>query len=399
MAKTARRDMPSLAGAPWLVEPRLQHILAVLSEGGGEARIAGGAIRNALLGVAVADVDIATTLLPPEVMRRGAAAGFGVHPTGLDHGTVTLVCQHLPVEVTTLRRDVSTDGRRASVAFTTDWAEDAERRDFTINAMYCDAAGQITDYTNGCDDIRKRCVRFVGRPSRRIREDYLRILRFFRFHAHYGRGPLQADGLAACRRLRKGITTLSAERITQEMLKLLAAPKPWLALKAMEEAGILRLVLPGLPDWRVIKRLPLDPLLRLFALNGQSANVGGRFRLSNPQKARLQKLEEAPAITPEFRPNERHKMIYHLGAAAFADAVSLTWARSRAPLSAPEWQELAELPRHWVPPTFPVNGKDLQQAGLAAGPGLGRALRELEDWWIASDFAASREDLLKHLET
>jgi tRNA nucleotidyltransferase/poly(A) polymerase len=170
-------------------------------------------------------------------------------------------------------------------------------------------------------------------------------------------------------------------------------------LKAMAEGGILKLILPGEPDLRLLKRLPNDPLLRLFALNGQSSDVGEHFRLSNPQLARLQNLAEAPTITPEFRASERRKVLYHLGPAAYADAVTLSHARGRATLADPHWLELRQLPAAWTAPKFPLNGKDLQAAGFASGPVLGRALRDLEDWWIASDFAATKQDLLKHLET
>jgi poly(A) polymerase len=385
---------PDLAGQHWLREPRLQRVLEMLNENGGEARIAGGAVRNALLRVPVADVDIATTLQPQEVVRRAVAVGFAAHPTGIDHGTVTIVHHHMPFEITTLRRDVTTDGRRATVAFTTDWAEDAARRDFTINAMYCDASGKIYDFTDGYKDVLKRRVRFVGLPSRRIREDFLRILRFFRFHAHFGRGAIDTQGLAACARLRRGIAGLSAERIRQELFKLLVAPRAIETLKSMAEVRVLPFVLPYEPHWRVLQRLPADAVLRLAALAASPGEMQEHLRLSNGDARRLQAISEAPAITPDFRPAERRRVLYHLGAPAFADAVRLTWARSRARLDDPGWRGLFALAADWPVPKFPVSGKDLASIGLAPGPSMGETLRALEDWWIASDFKPTREALL-----
>ena len=207
-------ELPSLAQEAWLVDPHLQKVMAVLSRNGG-VRVVGGAVRNALMGLPVADVDLATTHLPLEVIKLCKAAKFGVHLTGIDHGTVTVTCGKGVFEVTTLRRDVATDGRRATVAFTEDWAEDAARRDFTMNAIYCDAIGKCYDYTNGYADILNRKVRFVGAANMRIREDYLRILRFFRFHAAYGNGAPERIGLAACVALKSGLQNLSAERIRQ----------------------------------------------------------------------------------------------------------------------------------------------------------------------------------------
>ena len=387
-------DLPSLAGESWLRDHRLQSLLALLNDGGGEARVAGGAVRNALLGVAVADVDVATTVPPQEVVRRCVRSGFAVHPTGIDHGTVTVVVHHMPFEVTTLRRDVTTDGRRATVAFTGEWAEDAARRDFTMNAIYCDATGKIHDFTNGYGDILRRRVRFVGTPSQRIREDYLRILRFFRFHAHYGKGAPDPQGLAACTRLRTGLDGLSAERIRQELLKLLVAPRAVATLKIMHKAGVLRHVVDAAPEWRVLNRLPPDAILRLSVLARETASLQDHLRLSNEQAKRLQAIAEAPLLSPDFRDTERRRILYHIGPQAWRDAVCLCWARSRAPLDDPAWQALADLPDGWPIPKFPVTGRDLQAAGFSAGPGLGEALRKLEDWWIASDFKPAREDLL-----
>ncbi|MBL8790602.1 MAG: CCA tRNA nucleotidyltransferase [Rhizobiales bacterium] len=387
-------ELPSLAHAEWLKDQRLQTVLALLNSEGGEARVAGGAVRNALLGVPVADIDIATTLRPEEVARRGKAKGLAVHPTGIEHGTVTLVVQRMPFEVTTLRRDVSTDGRRATVAFTGDWEEDASRRDFTINAMYCDAGGKIYDFTNGYADIQKRKVRFVGLPSRRIKEDYLRILRFFRFHAGYAVGTPDVDGLAACVRLRRGLSTLSAERVRQELLKLLVAPGAVAVLKVMAKTGILAHVIPAEPNWRTLGRLPPDAILRLSAIARTPTALRDRLRLSNDECRRLQAITEAPPITPDYRPDERRRILYHIGPQGWRDAALLSLAQSRAPLDDAAWQELVGLPGGWPLPKFPVSGRDLQALGFLPGPALGEALRKLEDWWIASDFKPTREELL-----
>lgn len=394
MWRLAEDELPSLANESWLRELRLQAALSLLSAKGGEARVAGGAIRNALLKVPVADIDIATTLPPEDVMRRCKAAGFSVHPTGIEHGTVTIVNQHMPFEVTTLRSDVSTDGRRATVAFTQDWAGDAARRDFTMNAMYCDAHGKIFDYASGYVDIRKHLVRFVGDPETRIREDYLRILRFFRFHAHYGRGAADAEGLAACTLLRAGIASLSAERIRQEFLKILVAPRAVETLKLMAEADILQSVLDFTPDWEVVGRLPADGILRLAALARAASGLQERLRLSNEQNKRLMAVLDAPDVTPELTSAERHRVLYALGERTFMDAVAMSRARAEQPFDDNDWNVLSATSKNWPVPQFPVTGRDLQAIGLAPGPALGECLRALEDWWIASDFKPTREALL-----
>ncbi|MCA0432744.1 MAG: CCA tRNA nucleotidyltransferase [Proteobacteria bacterium] len=395
-----RRDLTLKAGQrAWLREPRLRALLRLLNGDGGETRVAGGAIRNAILGQPIADIDLATTLLPEQVSARAARQGFSVHPTGIDHGTVTVVVQGGPFEVTTLRRDVSTDGRRATVAFTADWRKDAFRRDFTMNAMFCDAAGKIYDFTDGYAACVNHRVSFVGSPAGRIREDYLRILRFFRFHAAYGRGALDQAGLAACKRLRKGLASLSVERIRQELLKLLVAPRAVETLKAMAEAKILAMVLPFQPEWRVLKRLPADAMLRLHVLAAPSDDLQQRLRLSKDEAKRLRALAEAPPLSPALRPDERRQLLYALGPAAFRDAVHLAWARSRASLADPQWRSLLRLPGRWAAPQFPVTGADLIATGLAPGPAMGEMLRSLEDWWIASSFKPSRGDLLARAKT
>jgi poly(A) polymerase len=388
-----KHELPSLADEAWLKEPRLQNVLRVLNSDG-ETRVAGGAVRNALLGVPVADVDIATTLLPDQVMRISKAAGFGVHLTGIEHGTVTVVNDGAAFEVTTLRNDIETDGRHAVVSFTHDWAEDAARRDFTVNALYCDLSGNIYDFTNGYMDILKRKVRFVGVPSQRIREDYLRILRFFRFHAYYGKGKTDEAGMKACVRLKAGLKTLSAERVRQELLKLLVGPNAVKVLKLMAEAGILKIILPHTDEWRILCRLPVDAVLRTFVLAKEPSALKDRLRLSNVDADRLQSLASAPDLSPSLSQPERRRLLYHIGVERWHDAVHLGWAKSRAKSDDVNWSELLALPGTWTPPVLPVKGADIVAAGFAPGPKVGQVLAALEDWWVASDFTPTKDDLL-----
>jgi poly(A) polymerase len=392
-----RRKVPSLARQAWLRDERLQSLLRVLNSEG-EARVAGGAVRNALLGVPVADVDVATTLAPTDVMQLCKAKGFGVHPTGVEHGTVTITVEKHPFEVTTLRRDIETNGRHAVVLFTNDWAEDAARRDFTVNAMYCDAVGKIFDFTNSYEDIQKRRVRFVGHPSWRIKEDYLRILRFFRFHARYGKGSPDKDGLKACTRLKAGLAHLSAERVRQEMLKLLEAPRAIETLKVMSRTGILKKIIPYTEEWRVLDRLPQDGILRLFALSKGPTQLKDRFRLSNAQGQRIDALMVAPDVSPALSKAEQRRLIYQLGADGWKDAVALSQAKSRASLTDRPWRAMLKLADSFQRPEFPVSGHDLTEKGITPGPKMGQLLRDLEDWWLASDFKPGKDELLDKLE-
>ncbi|MCA3555083.1 CCA tRNA nucleotidyltransferase [Aestuariivirga sp.] len=389
--------LPSLAAAAWLREPALQRLFAVLAAAGGEGRVAGGAVRNALLGEDVTEIDVATTLSPDAVTAACVAAGMAVHPTGFDHGTVTVVAGHHPFEVTTLRHDLETDGRRARVAFTGDWAADARRRDFTMNALYCDARGTVHDFVNGWPDVEARRVIFVGDAEQRIAEDCLRILRFFRFHARYGHGAPDAAGLDACTRLRSGLDHLSAERIRQEMFKLMAAPGAAETLRLMAARGILARLLPYTEDWGVLERLPPDPLLRLAVLARDPLSMPGRWRLSNHEARRLEAVVSLIPPTPALRPAEQRIILYQTGAAAWRDLVHIAWARSGAAADGARWRDLLELPDRWPIPSLPVAGKDLVASGMSPGPEIGAMLRKLEDWWVASDFQPGRDELLKRL--
>ena len=387
----------SLARAPWLRAASLQRIFAAIGNAGGEARVAGGAVRNALLGIPVADIDLATNLSPEQVTKACKAAGLAVHPTGIDHGTVTVVSNHHPYEVTTLRHDIETDGRRAKVQYTDDWQADAMRRDFTMNALYCDASGKLYDFTNGYADLLRKRIIFVGSAAKRIEEDYLRVLRFFRFHARFGKGTPDKAGLEACVRHRKGLGGLSAERIRQEMFKLLAAPGAVPTLKLMAKHGILSHLLPYTEQWRVIARLPPDPVLRLAVLAAMPASMKDRWRLSNVEERRIAQIVSRMPPTPALRPREQRAMLYHLGAEAWRDLVQVAWARSRDAMNDRRWKRLLRLPDRWPVPALPLSGHDLIATGLPPGPAVGDALRQLEDWWVASDFKPDKDELLARL--
>ncbi|WP_409411642.1 CCA tRNA nucleotidyltransferase, partial [Brevundimonas sp.] len=301
----------SMRGQPWLEASATRTVMTALETAGGPgcARFVGGCVRNSLLDQPVDDIDIATLLTPAQTMAALKAAGLKAVPTGVEHGTVTGVSERRPYEITTLRRDVETDGRRAVVAFTQDWAEDAARRDFRLNALYADAAGQVFDPTGGglADAAAGRIV-FVGEAETRIREDYLRILRFFRFYAWYGRGAPDADGLAACAALKTGMDQLSAERVSKELLKLLAAPDPRPAVQAMAEAGVLEQVLPQVQPltlFQAICDLTPDPVLRLSALlpaeAAAVADVAAALRLSNAHRDRLTAaVADGPVVAPDM---------------------------------------------------------------------------------------------------
>jgi len=388
---------PPLARKTWLRSPAIRKVFAAIREAGGEARVAGGAVRNALLGIPVADVDLATTLSPQAVTAACVAAGLKVHPTGIEHGTVTVVAEHHPYEITTLRHDVETFGRHARVKFTDDWQADAARRDFTMNALYCDERGKVYDFTGGYDDILRNRIRFVGSPAQRIEEDYLRILRFFRFHAQFGRGQPDRSALAACVRHRKGLDRLSAERIRQEMFKLLAAPGAVATLKLMARHGILSHLLPYTEHWRVIGRLPPDPVLRLAVLAADPAAMKDRWRLSNHEGKRIEAMTSLVPPSPQLRPREQRIVLYQIGAEAWRDLAHLAWARSAARLDDRKWKRLLRLPQRWDIPRFPVNGHDMKGAGFAAGLEMGQALKRLEDWWVASDFKPSKDELLSRI--
>ncbi|MGB5801579.1 MAG: CCA tRNA nucleotidyltransferase, partial [Mesorhizobium sp.] len=409
----------SLTGkADWLAEEHLQHLLAVLNEGGEEARIAGGAVRNALIGAPVADVDIAATTLPAETIRRAEAAGLKAVPTGVEHGTVTVVAGGRPFEVTTLRADIETDGRHAKVSFGRDWKADAERRDFTINALYADADGRVVDLVGGLADIEARRLRFIGDAEQRIREDYLRILRFFRFFAWYGAGRPDAEGLKACARLKDGLDRLSAERVWAELKKLLAAPDPARALLWMRQSGALTRVLPESEKWGIDAIHALvrseqdlgwqpDPLLRLEAIVPPDAvrmeALAVRLRLSTREATRLKQWSLADPVASRTTEAQLARKLYRGDVRAITDRLLLALASARAKaveddaamIEAGGYSRLLAFAQKWEKPVLPIKGADLSALGAVPGPRIGAALKALEDEWIDSGFTLARDALLE----
>lgn len=400
---------------PWLQAKETRAVMAALEAAGGagSARFVGGCVRNALLGKPVDDIDIATTLTPPEVISAVKGAGLKAVPTGIDHGTVTVVSGGKPFEVTTLRRDVETDGRRAVVAFTTDWVEDAQRRDFRLNALYADAAGVVFDPTGeGVADAAAGRIVFVGDAEQRILEDGLRILRFFRFCAWYGRGEPDADGLAACARLKDRLGQLSAERVSKELLKLLAADDPRPVVRVMAASGVLSAVLPqaqGLARFDSLvgieteQLFQCDPLLRLAALLPDDSTVGlevaEALRLSNAQRDRLvAALGREPRVVSWMSPREARRAVYRLGAQAFCDRTLLAWAASDRPAATIQWRALLPMAQTWPRPVFPLSGEEVMAAGVPKGPMIGLIMREVEDWWIDHDFTDDKLSMVEQLK-
>ncbi len=400
--------------APWLHTPAIEKVFAALANGGATTRVVGGAVRNALMDRPVNEIDIATTAIPEQTTRLVKAAGLGAYPTGIDHGTVTVVADGQPYEVTTLRRDVETDGRRAVVAFTDNWKEDASRRDFTINALYCDLDGSLYDPVGGLEDLRKRRVRFIGDAKERIREDFLRILRFFRFSAQYANGQIDPTGLAAAEELKDGLSLLSAERVRAEMLKLFAAPGAPEVLAIMYKAGILQLAIRTVIEPDRFARLAAieaalgeapDPISRLAALAvihpGDDTFLAEQLKLSNAEASRIRAVfASEPGIDPHTPEAAGRAALYKLGPENFKRAVLLAWARSDASPNAASWRARALLPDRWKAPKMPVSGSDVIALGYAPGPAIGSVLQAFENWWIGNNFPSDAEEqrtMLKEL--
>jgi poly(A) polymerase len=409
----------------WLRAPSTVKVIAALTAAGGEdcARFVGGCVRNALLREPVGDIDIATTLTPDQVAAALVAAGLKAVPTGVAHGTVTAVADRRPFEITTLRRDVETDGRHARVQFTDDWIADASRRDFTINAMSCRPDRMIYDPFGGIADLAAGRIEFVGDPFQRIDEDVLRLLRFFRFFAHFGLPPADIPALNACRARAGRLAELSGERIAAELLKLLAAADPLPALVLMQGVGVLAALLGDHADLgraraltflesRGVRRpsIGVDPLRRLAALlhpdAAKAAQLAARLRLSNAQTERLVQMAAPETVVDRLmEPPEQRRQLYRLGSEPFRDLTLLNWAHARADDGyVPHgdngrWMAMLDLAEDWAIPDFPLRGEDVLTLGVPPGPDVGRLLAVLRAWWEEEDFRPGRDDLLKRLRS
>ena len=402
-------DIPSLKNQIWLRDDETQKVMSALNDGA-TARFVGGCVRNALMSVPVEDVDIATSDEPATSTAKLEAAGFKVVPIGADHGTVMAVGAERSYEVTTLRVDMETDGRHADVAFTQDWQGDAERRDFTFNALYADADGTVHDPLGGHDDLKARRVRFIGDAETRIKEDYLRILRFFRFHAAYGEGDLDPESLQACAANRDGLAKLSAERIQTELFKLLGADNAVPVVRAMAAAGILGDVVPEasrldrferLLDIEVTQLFSSDPVLRLGAIvdGAEATTTAERLRLSNADRDRLTAMHtDDTKIVCYLSMREVRRALYNLGLQLFKDRVMLGWADDGKTTNAFQWRALLAMADSWERPELPLTGSMIMSAGVPEGPEIGRVRDEVEEWWIDSDFTEDEFSIIERLK-
>jgi poly(A) polymerase len=396
-----------------------RRVLQSLMRTGQEARFVGGCVRDALLGVEGADIDIATPLPPDEVMRRLKQDGMRVIPTGLKHGTVTAIVELVPFEITTLRKDVDTDGRHATVAFTTDWGQDAARRDFTFNAMSLSPEGELHDLFNGQADLLAGRVRFVGEAANRIREDRLRLLRFFRFHARFGRGDPDPDTLEACAAAAPQLNALSGERVRDEILKLLCLDRAVSTWRVMLERGIVQHLLPQATninrlaaldrlEWLVGETEPLARLAALLPAGEQgvgergageraAAEVAERLRLSGAQRDQLLMLCDPPIpVHPDLPQKQRRVALQKLGPEITRALLMLAAAESGTP-TVELLEPLAEA-ASWTIIPFPLQGQDVLDRGIAAGPEVGRLLAEVEAWWTFRDYRPHRDDCLLELD-
>ncbi|MGM4920154.1 CCA tRNA nucleotidyltransferase [Tardiphaga sp. 813_E8_N1_3] len=392
-------SLRKLHDAPWLTSGPSGQVLALLNGNGEEARAVGGAVRNALMKLPVGEIDIATTALPDEVIRRAKAAHIKSVPTGIEHGTVTLVVDGAPFEITTLREDVETFGRKAKVAFGRDWKCDAERRDFTMNGLSASIDGVVHDHVGGLSDLDARRVRFIGDPDRRIAEDYLRILRFFRIHAAYGAGTPDREGYLASIRGRDGLAGISAERIRMELLKLLMADGAFAAVDAMVDAGLMLRIAGGvtykgpfaamIAIEQVLGQKP-DAVLRLGALGvavtEDARRLAQKLRLSNDETKALDSMGHRWWRLKGMDESHARRRLYRLGETRYRNRMMLAWARAGRDADSEAWKALVTLPERWTPPVFPLKAADFMARGIAKGPALGHVLALAEDAWLALDF-------------
>ncbi len=406
-ALTRSSAPPSIKDAEWLKRPETGRVFAALTASGAETRAVGGAVRDTLLELPVTEIDLATTAVPDQVMTLARKAGLKAVPTGIEHGTVTVIADGVPFEVTTLRRDVETFGRHATIAFTEDWEEDARRRDFTLNALYAGSDGRVFDPLGGYADLVAGRVRFIGNAEARIKEDYLRILRFFRFNAYYGKGPFDPEGLQAAVRLRSGLDQLSAERVAAELRRLLVAPQAMRAIDALFDYGLLPGLLGSVPRLERFTRLVAveetlgivpNAMVRLAALaifvHEDAVKLAARLRLSNAEQAVLALGATNPAGSRLPDDGAAKRALYRLGPDAFGVHVLITWADSGAPPDDQGWREALSLAGRWQALAFPLRGSDIMPLGDIDGPEIGAILRRLEAEWIEAGFALSREELL-----
>ncbi len=421
-AATKLASQPKLPPQPWMEALATRRVIAALTAQGSDVRFVGGCVRDAVLGRSVKDVDIATHDAPETVMALLDAAGIEAVPTGFAHGTVTAVIGPDHFEITTLRQDVATDGRHAKVAFTGDWEADAARRDLTINALSASPDGTIFDPCGGLADLKAGRIRFVGDPRTRIREDVLRLLRFFRFYVHYGQPPMDESARDAARELAHLLPTLSGERIASETIKLLQAADPAPTLELMRTDGILAQFLPeaaqgtnGIATLRALVTIEglgigTDPWRRLASLidptHGEAGarGIADRWHLSNQERVRLVLLAGPPvAFDAETGGVARRRLLYHLGGARFRDLALLAWARQVAahgpsPRREVEaWQDHLAAAEAWQPVSLPVKGRDALALGVPHGPEIGQLIAQLEEWWMGEDFRPDRAACLAKL--
>jgi poly(A) polymerase len=394
--------MTSPISFTWLADAPMQRIFAALGFPEVDVRCVGGCVRDALAARTRGDIDLGTPEVPEAVIKRLEGAGIKVIPTGLAHGTVTALLDGMHFEITSLRRDTSCDGRHAVVEYTTDWREDARRRDFTINAMSLRPPGELFDFFGGAEDVKAGRIQFVGTPADRIQEDYLRILRLFRFHAHFGRAPIDDETLQACARHKESLVTLSAERVTREISKLLMATNPIPSLTAMQACGVLFAVLPEATQLPVLSdlialeeklHLPRDWRRRMAALlaNTDARALAARLRLSNHDADFLRALlADHPVLDASTALSALDLVLYRLGREIVLNRCLL--AAARAPT--PHWRTILTRAAAWVPRPMPISGDDLLSLGHQPGPAIGTALQAAEELWVTSAFSATRLELI-----
>ncbi len=415
----------TLTKESWLSWPETHTLIEIFTAAEKEIRFVGGAVRDLLISKQVHDVDVATTASPQQVLGILQKADVRAIPTGLSHGTITAIIGEVSFEITTLRSDIKTFGRHAEVQFTDDWRQDSERRDFTINGLYCDVDGRVYDYHQGLEDLRHRRVRFIGDASKRISEDALRILRFFRFTAYYSENEIDGEGLAACHQHREMLQNLSGERIANEMFLLLNAPSAPDILDLMKEQQLTQFIFGyaintrSLLTWRKIALLIDEPesqfalpipmiILALLCRSQKGAMddfIISRWKLSNADADFLRYLTHAPAINHDVSEHKQKQILRQIGAAKFRALAVISWtehlaqASAQSKLLAAAYRPIIWLAEHWEIPQFPLSGGDLAALGLPAGPTMGAWLKQLEEWWEREGYSPSKEDILNRFKS